>query len=807
VGTVIRDIRYGLRLLRRNPGFTAVAVLALAVGIAANTAIFSVVYATLLAPLPYPEPDRIVMVWSKIQGFRNSSATADYLDWKAQSSAFQSLNAWTGRSVNLATTDRPEQVQGSAVTPGWATTIGYTMFLGRDFRQEEGTPGKDQVVILSYKLWKERFGADREIVGRPIRLDGKPYVVVGVIAPGPGDRVQNRLYVPLAFTPEQINHDFHFLLVLGRLKPGITLAQANADMDVVTRHIAAANPASNNGWSASVEPLQNNFLSKETIRGLWLLLGAVAFVLLIACANVANLLLARGTARQRETAVRASLGAAPTQVFRQLLTESLVLAGIGGALGVGLAWVLLQIIVAMMPPFTLPSEADVRLNVPVMLFTLGISMVCGVLFGCAPAWQAIRSNTNETMKEGGRSVASGRHLLRRGLVVAEFALALTLLAGGGLAIHSLIKLAKVDLGFRTDHLLTFSLPVPQGSLTGNEAVNTFYRQLLDHIEAVPGVTSASVSTGMPVAGTGFGMPFYIAGKPVDDPSKRPGAGFNMVTPNYYRTFGIRMALGRGFTEQDRGGSVPVAIVNDTFVKRYLTGVDPLSQRLVIEQLIPGVTKLGPAIEWQIVGVYNSVRNGGPKDDGFPEIDVPFWQSPWPGSSVAVRTAGDPSNMQQSLAAVVRSANADLPMADVKTMDQLVSESLAGDRFSTALFGSFAGVALLLAAVGIYGVMSFVVAQRTHEIGLRMALGAGRRSVLWQVLKEGIGTALAGILIGSIGAYWVGRAMQGMVFGVGTVDPVAYSVVALTLFTSSLLACLVPARRAASVDPMTALRQD
>ena len=371
MSNVIRDIRYGLRLLRRNPGFTAIAVLALAVGIGANTAIFSVVYATLLAPLPYPEPDRIVMVWSKIQGFRNSSSTADYLDWKSQSSAFQSLNAWTGRSVNLATGDRPEQVQASAVTPGWAGTIGYTMFLGRDFQAEEGTPGKDEVVILSYQLWKERFGADRDLVGRPIRLDGKPYTVVGVIGPGPGDRVQNKLYVPLAFKPDQINHDFHFLLVLGRLKHGVTLAQANADMDVVTRHIAEANPASNKGWSATVEPLQNNFLSKETIRGLWLLLGAVAFVLLIACANVANLLLARGTARQREIAVSASLGAAPSQVFRQLLTESIVLAAIGAVLGVGLAWVLLQVIVAMMPPFTLPSEADVRLNVPVMLFTLG----------------------------------------------------------------------------------------------------------------------------------------------------------------------------------------------------------------------------------------------------------------------------------------------------------------------------------------------------------------------------------------------------------------------------------------------------
>src|SRR5689334_10451951 len=605
----MRDVRFGLRLLRRNPGFTAVAVIALALGIAANTAIFSVVYATLLAPLPYHDPDRLVMVWSKIQGFRNSTATANYLDWRDQSTVFESLSAWSGRNVNLATNDRPEQVQASTTTPGWTTTIGYTMLLGRDFRQEEGTVGKDQVVILTYQLWKDRFGAERGIVGRQIRLNGKPYTVVGVIEPGPADRVQNKLYVPLAFTPDQINHDFHYLLVLGRLKPGVTLAQANANMQAVTKHIAEANPKSNMGWSASVEPLQNNFLNRETINGLWLMLGAVAFVLLIACANVANLQLARGTARQREIAVRASLGASPGRLFRQLLTESVVVAVIGGALGVVLAWGLLKVIMTAMPPYTLPSEADVRLNLPVLLFTLAASFVCGILFGCLPAWQAMRSNMNETIKEGARSVAGGRHRLRRALVVAEFALALTLLAGGGLAIHSLVKLANVDLGFRRDHLLTFSLPVPEGALKGNEAVNAFYRQLLERISALPGVTSASVSTGMPVYGTGFGMPFYFAGKPVDDPSKRPGVGFNMVSPDYYRTFGIRMTRGRAFTDHDREGTQRVAIVNDIFVKRYLSGIDPLTQRIMVEQLIPGVTKLGPPLEWQIVGVYSSVRNG------------------------------------------------------------------------------------------------------------------------------------------------------------------------------------------------------
>jgi putative ABC transport system permease protein len=807
VSNLLRDVRFGLRLLARNPGFTVVAVLALALGIAANTAIFSVVYATLLAPMPYPEPDRLVMVWSRIQGNRNVTAAADFLDWKSQSTVFDGLDAWTGRTINLASGERLEQVRGSAVTPGWTHTIGFTMLLGRDFRPEEGTPGNDQVVILSCKLWQERFGGDRDIVGHEIRVNGKPTTVVGVIAPGPADRVQNQLYVPLGFKPEQINHDFHYLLVLGRLKRGVTLEQANANMEAVTKHIADAYPKSNQGWSASVEPLQNNFLSRGTITGLWLLLGAVGFVLLIACANVANLQLARGTARQREVAVRAALGAAPRQLFRQFLAESVVLAAVGGALGISLAWILLRAIMTLMPPFTLPSEADVRLSIPVLLFTLGISMGCGVLFGCAPAWQASRANTNDALKEGGRSVSGGRHRLRRALVVLEFALALTLLTGGGLAIHSLVKLANVDLGFRTDHLLTFSLPVPQGKLQGTQAVTTFYHQLLERIQAVPGVMLASVSTGMPVYGTGFGMPFYIAGKPVDDPSKRPGAGFNMVTPDYYRTFGIPIARGRAFTDQDREGSPRAAIVNDVFVKRYFQGVDPLSQRIVVEELIPGVTKLGPAVEWQIVGVYNSVRNGGPKDDGFPEIDVPFWQSPWPGAAVGVRTAGDPLAVHQSLRAAIRSIDPDLPMADVKTMDQVVKESLAGDTFGTTLLGTFASLALLLAALGIYGVMSFVVAQRTHEIGLRLALGAGRGRVLWQVLKEGIVTALAGIVVGSAGAYFVGRAMQGIVYGVGVIDPVAFGTVTATLLGSALLACLVPARRAVSVDPMIALRQE
>jgi putative ABC transport system permease protein len=801
-----RDLLFGLRLLWKNPGFTTVAVVALALGIGANTAIFSVVYATLLAPLPYNQPDRIVMVWSKVQSNRNGVSAGDFLDWQRQSTTFESMAAWTGAQMSLTTAAQPEQVQAEIVTPSFLHVLGQPLLIGRDFLPEEGTLGKNLETVLTYRLWKNRFGGDPKILGQQVRMDGQQYTVVGVLAPGATDRVQSQLYVPLAFKPEQINHEFHWILVMARLKPGTTIAQASGDMDSVTRHIAETYPKSNQGWGATVEPLQNDFLNKDTKRSLWMLLGAVAFVLLIACANVANLLLARGTVRQKEVAVRSSLGATRGQIFSQFLTESLALAAIGGALGIGLAWGLLQVIVALLPPFTLPSEADVRLNIPVLLFTVAATMLAGVLFGCVPAFQAARLNLNDTLKEGGRTgVTGGKHRVRHGLVLVEFALALTLLAAAGLAVHSFWNLTHVNMGFRTDHILTFNLPVPDERLKGPEQITAFYRQLIERVQGLPGITAASVSTGMPVQGTNFGMPFDIVGKPVADRSQRPGAGFNMVTPGFFPAFGIRISRGRAFTEADAAGGQPVAVVNSTFVKKYFPNVDPLTQRITVEQLIPGVTNLGPPIDWQIVGVYENVRNAGPKGDGFPEIDVPFAQSPWPSVSMAVRTASDPASMSKSIGAVIRSVDPDLPMADVKTMDQLVTESLGEDRFGAVLFGGFACVALFLAAFGIYGVMSFAVAQRTHEIGLRMALGAGQGQVLGLILKEGMILGFIGLLIGFAGSYGIGRVMRGMWYGIGSIDPLAFSVVAAVLMLSALLASYIPARRATQVDPMAALR--
>jgi putative ABC transport system permease protein len=431
------------------------------------------------------------------------------------------------------------------------------------------------------------------------------------------------------------------------------------------------------------------------------------------------------------------------------------------------------------------------MSMPVLLFTLSMTVLSGLLFGCAPAVQCTRANLTDVLKQAGRSLTAGRQWTRRAFVVTQFALALTLLAGAGLAIASLVKLTAVDLGFRRDHLLTFSVPVPQDRLKTPEEVDVFYRQLLERMRGIPGVTSVSASTGMPVYGTSFGMPFSLVGAPAADPANWPGAGFNMVTSDYFTTFGIPIQQGRAFTERDTAASPPVAIVNDAFVRQHLKNVDPLKQRIVVNRLIPGLTGLGPAVEWQIVGVYRAVRNGGPRGD-FPEIDVPFAQSPWPSAAMAIRTTLDPDSARKSVAAAVQSLDPDLPVSDLRTMDQIV------DR---------AAVALVLAALGIYGVMSFAVAQRRHEIGLRMALGAARQRVVRDILVEGMGTAIVGVALGSIGAYLVGRAMQGALFGVTATDPMAFSIVAGLLLASAMLACLIPAMRAASVDPMVALRQD
>jgi putative ABC transport system permease protein len=805
---LLQDARLGLRLLLKSPSFAAVAILTLALGIAANTAIYSVVYATFFEPLPYRNPDRLVMVWSQRQGERLPASPGEFVAWQKNGTAFEDVNAWTWWMTSVSIRGAAEQLQVSPATTGFLPMFGYghPLALGRDFLAEEGTPGHGQVVIITHRIWRQRFGSDANVLGQQMRIDRKPYTIVGVMAAGPPDENQSQLWVPLSFTASELNEESHRLLVMARLKPGVTLQQANASAAAVTRDAATTLHRPPDEWGVTVQPFRNNFLSADTLRGIWLLLGAVGFVLLIACANVANLMLARGTARQRELAIRASLGASRGRLVSQLLVESGWLAIFGGALGIALATALLKIVIALMPPYMLPTEAHVRLNIAVLLFTLGACGLAGILSGLAPGWQAARTNVNEILKDAARSVTGTGNRLRRALVIVEFALALTLLTGGGLAVHTLHALANRDLGFRTDHLLTFSLPIDAKRFSSPVEIAEFYQQVLERVQAVPAVVSASASISTPLYG-GARMPFTIAGRAEADPSKPPLAGFNMVTPSYFDAFGIPILRGRAFTDRDRAGAVPVAIINDTLARQYFPGADPLLHRLVMPQIIPGQTQPGPPREWQIVGVRADIRNTDASEDGLPAIEVPFWQSPWPFARMAVRTAGDPGRMTQDAAAAIRSIDPDLPMGDVKTMEQAFAESLISNRFNSALFGSFAVLALLLAAFGIYGVMSFVVAQRTHEIGVRMALGADRARIVARVVGEGMMTAAAGAAIGTLGAFYAAKTMHGIISGMVEPGAAGFLTITGTLLVTALIACLVPALRAASVDPMIALRRE
>jgi putative ABC transport system permease protein len=805
LGALKQNVSYALRTLFKNKGFTITAVLTLALGIGATTAIFSVVYAV-FEPMPYPKPDQLVMVWSWARGSRNPVASGDFLEWQRRSTSFQGMGAWAGASFNVATNDRPQQVPGSRRTPGFFTFEGLPFLLGRDFLPEEAQPGRDRVVILSNRVWANHFNSNRDIVGKDIRMNGEPYTVVGVLAPGNYDRFDSQLWVPLSLRPEQITHDSNFMPVMARLKDGVSLAQAQAEMDGIAAQLQTEFPRTNANRGVSVQPLHLNFVTDSTRRNLWLLLGAVGFLLLIGCVNIANLLLARSTARQREVALRAALGASRARLFGQLLTENLVLAVLGGALGIVLAGAIIDAIQAVAPPVgtMLPSEANIRLSIPVLLFTIATTTLAGLLFGALPAWQATRLDLNEVLKLGGRSGGGNiRRKALRVLVIAEFSLALTLLATGGLALRGFWNLTRIDLGINTDNLLTFRLPVPEKRLNGPDQIRPYYGQMLERIEAIPGVTSATAMTGVPARGSTHGTRFEIVGQP--PPAERRNSSFLIVTPGYFETLGVRVLNGRSLTEQDTATSMRVALVNEQFVKRFLAGVDPLTQRVSIEEFIPGSPR-GKAQEWQIVGVYHNVRGAGFREDNA-QITVPFAQSPWPQASLVIKTANDPKAVLSSIAAAVNSVDPDLPLAGVRTVEEIASEAVAIDRFSVVLFASFGALGLLLSAVGIYGVMAFAVAQRTHEFGVRMALGAQRSRVIRSVLKEGTILALSGVALGLGGAYLVGRAMQSTLYGVEALDVRAFGGVSLLLLAAALLACWFPAWRASRVEPLEALRYE
>jgi putative ABC transport system permease protein len=807
---VLGDIRFGSRLLLKSPGFAIISLLALALGIGATTAIFSLLYSVLLAPLSYPNSDQLVMVWSHQKGERIDTSTEDYLDWQRQNNVFQSLDAWTGRGFTISTGEWTDHVHATRCSPGFFDNLmGERTSLGRHFLPEDGQVGSDHAVILNHSFWRQRFGGDPDIVGKPLRMSGESYTVVGVAAPSPSDRGDSQINIPLAFQPDEINREGHWLLVLGRLKPGVTIAEANADMTVIAQRLAAAYPKTDVDLTVSVEPLKNDFLPPSTRTGLWLMMGAVGFVLLIASVNIANLLLAWGTARQKEIAVRVAHGATRARIFRQFLVESLALAAVGGVLGVASASAILSAVMALMPrnDLGIPYEADPKLNIPVLLFTVGATVLCGALFGSAPAWHAARQNVNDMLKEGGRSsTGSGHNRLRRALVIAEFALALILVAGAGLTIRSFWNVATADKGIRTDHILTFGVPLRDGRQAQADQIRSTSGQLLEKIQAVPGVSHAALSLALPAGGGADSLPVAISGQPIDDIRSRPDVTFQTVTPDYYQTYGIRLIRGRYLDAHDVAAGPRVAMVSESFVRQYLQGMDPLGQRLMIPELQPGHQPvIGAPVEWQIVGVFHDVQYVSHPTTVSSEVDVPFDQSPWANTAIAVRTAGDPTVLRSSIAAAIRALDSDLPMIQVKTMDQVVSEGVASDRFTVLVFGAFATLALLLAAIGIYGVMAFSVAQRKHEMGLRMALGAGRRQLLRLVVGEGMTSALIGLALGLPGVHFVGRTLKALLYNVGGFDWRSLAAVIAVLLAVGLLACYIPARRAARIDPMDALR--
>jgi putative ABC transport system permease protein len=800
-------------LLWKSPGFTAVSLIALALGIGATTAIFSLLYAVLLAPLPYVGGDRIMMVWTHQKGQQRSVSPADYLDWQKQSKSFETVNAWTGDSFTISTPDWTEQVQASRVAPGFFDLLfGEKTTLGRHFVADDALPGNDHVVILNNKFWHDRFGSDPNIVGTKLRMSGELYTVLGVAAPSASDQGESKMNVPLVFKAnEAANREARYLLVMGRLKQGVTVEAANAEMNVIAKQLEVSYPKTNKDVTVSVEPLKDDFLPKETKIGLWLMMGAVAFVLLIACVNIANLLLAWGTARSREIAVRAAQGASRWRIFRQFLIESLSLAVIGGVLGTLLAVGILGVVMGLMPrnQLGIPYEADPHLNVPVLLFTLAATLLSGVLFGCFPAWHAARQNISDMLKEGGRSSGSGgRNRLRRALVVAEFALALILVAGAGLILRSFWNVTQIDMGIRRDHILTFTVPVQHERTATGAQIRAVYKELVERIGAVPGVSNVALALGLPRMGAPH-LHFTIVGQPSEpELEKQPQTIYMPVTPGYYPTYGVRLTKGRFLDGRDIAGAPRVAMVSESFVRQYLSGLDPLAQRLKIVEIVPEKNPpFGDPVEWQIVGVFHDVQFDNHPTGVSAEVDVPFDQCPWPQTVIGVRTSGEPGAIASSVAAAVRSVNPDYPMTQVKTMDQVVSESMVTDRFVLLVFGSFGGLALVLAAIGIYGVMTFSVAQRNHEMGIRIALGAGAREVLRLVVGEGMWAALLGMAIGIPGVYLVGKTLKTVLYNVGALDVWALSGVALVLLGAALVACYLPARRATRIDPLVALRQE
>jgi len=816
-----QDLRYGARMVRKQPAFSVIAVLALALGIGANSAIFSVVNALLLRPPPFKNASRLVYVWEtnpKIGLDRAIVSPPDFADWREQNEVFEHISAFRTWFYRLSSGGDPEQVWGVRTSASFFELLGVEPLVGRAFLHEEEQPGRDQVVIISHALWERRFGADSNLLGQTITIDDRPFTVIGIL-PFDFDLFGRKraydIWMPFDFERGRSRRDDYSLMVFARLKAGVKLDQAQVEMNAIAERLERQYPETNQNRGVKVITLQEN-QALNLRPALLILLAAVGFLLLIACANVANLLLARAATRQREIALRMALGASRLRLIRQLLTESVLLASLGGAFGLILAWWGLDLLRAALPAGVdeIPRGDWIRIDPKVLGFTLLISLVTGVVFGLAPAVQISRPNLNETLKDGGKSLAGGRRgsRLRDSLVVTEVALATVLLLGAGLMLRSFDKLLAVEPGFDPENVLTMQVWLPETKYTDGDKIAAFYQQTLERIREVPGVRSASGINFLPLSGWGDMTGFAIEGRAAPPPGQEPVAEYRVIDSDYFRVMGIPLLKGRPFDQHDREEAHGVALINEAMARRYWPGDDPLGKRIrpdFPETRTPWRPRAGKA--WlTVVGVAGDVKEVkelGPIDETPPEFYLPYPQNPSALMRLVVRTDAEPMNLVSALRREVLDVDKDQPFTEIKSMKQFISESVFRRRFNTVLLGIFASVALVLAVVGIYGVMSYSVMQRTREVGIRMALGATARDVLSMIVGQGMKLSLAGVGIGLAAAFALTRVMRTLLFGVSATDTLTYVVVASLLAAMSLVACYVPARRATRVDPMEALRYE
>jgi predicted permease len=811
IETLLQDIRFGLRMLAKHPRFSIVAVLTLALGIGANTAIFSVVNGVLLRPLPYPDSDRLVQVHERSPLINELSVSyPNFLDWERMNRSFEGMAAYRRESLTFTGTSQPENITGAVVTANFLSVLGFEPLLGRTFAPDEDRQGARPVAMVSEGFWKRRFGGETAVLGSMVVLDGQTFTVVGIVPRDCHLLDPAEIVIPLwqwgrrrLLEMRGAHPGIH---VVGRLKPGVSLAQARPDMESIAHNLAEAYPSTNKGTSTVVVPLKNNIVGD--VRPMLLVLqAAVGFVVLIACANVANLLLARSLARKREVALRVALGASRGRIIRQLLTESVLMSLAGGGIGLLLAsWGATPILAAV--PGGLPRQEAIGLDGNVLLFTLGLSLLTGIVFGLAPALQSSRLDLQETLKGGGPSVAGGQHRTQSALVVGEVALALVLLVGAGLLIRTLQRLWDVNPGLDPQQVMTMQVALSPALLDDASAIRTAWRQLLDRVRSIPGIESAAVTTLVPLSGDSDEMPFWTGAQPPSSTAQMPVALTYFTTPGYLRTMGIPLLRGRYFTEQDSEISRKVVVIDDVLADHFFPGQDPVGEQL----------RLGMSAPMEIIGVVGHVKHWGLDADESAKIRdqfyVPLFQIPdqfmaqaKKGLTLVLRTRSNPLSVVSAVSKRVMGPGRDQPVYDVRSMEQLIAGSLARRRFLQMLLAIFAGLALTLAAIGIFGVVSYSVSQRTHEIGIRMALGAEGPDVMKSVVGRGLALALAGVAIGLVAALGLTHFIAGMLYGVRPSDPLTFVAVSLVLTCVALAACYLPARRATKVDPMVALRYE